>query len=158
MYFSLPIENDINHLNQKTMKNAIQPYLHFNENCREAIEFYHQLFGGKLDIMPIADSPAKEQFPAELHQQILHASLSNEQFQLMASDMCGQGELRQGNSVQLNLDCESEVQIKKLYQALTEGGTIISELKEEFWGDLFAMVVDRFGVRWMLSFAKAQVS
>lgn len=134
------------------MKNAAQPYLHFNEECKDAMEFYHQLFGGELELMPISESPAKDQFPKELHTQILHACIVNGEFNIMASDMCGQGELTQGNSVQLNLNCESKEEIEHLYQKLSENGTIIQKLEPQFWGSLFAMVVDKFGVRWMLSF------
>lgn len=136
------------------MKNAIQPYLHFEDNCKEAMEFYHKLFGGELEIMQIGESPAKEEFPEDLYDQVLHARLSNGDFHIMASDMCGQGELKQGNSVQLNLNCSSEEEINNLYNELAEDGKILSELKEEFWGALFAMVIDRFGVRWMLSLDK----
>jgi PhnB protein len=138
------------------MKQAIQPYLHFDDNCRDAMQFYQSLFGGELEIMPIFESPAKDQFPEELHNQILHASLSNGDFNLMASDMCGQGDLNQGNSVQLSLNCSSEEEINNLYKKLSDGGQILQELKEEFWGALFAMIVDKFGVRWMLSLEKSE--
>ena len=133
------------------MKLAIQPYLHFQDNCKEAMHFYQSVFGGDLEIMPIGTSPAKDEFPAELHQQILHASLSNGSFILMASDMCGQGDVVQGNSVQLNLNCSSDEEINTLYQKLSTDGSIVQELEHQFWGDLFAMVIDKFGVRWMLS-------
>lgn len=136
------------------MKNAIQPYLHFEDNCKEAMEFYHKLFGGELEIMQIGESPAKEEFPEDLYDQVLHARLSNDDFHMMASDMCGQGELKRGNSIQLNLNCSSEKEIKELYKELSKDGKILSELKKEFWGALFAMVIDRFGVRWMLSLDK----
>jgi PhnB protein len=136
------------------MKKPIQPYLHFDENCREAMQFYQSLFGGDLEIMPIGESPAKDQFPEGIHHQVLHAYLKNGEFNLMASDMCGQGELNRGNGVQLNLDCSSEDEIRTLYQKLSEGGKVLDELKEQFWGALFAMVMDKFGVRWMLSLEK----
>ena len=140
------------------MKKPVQPYLHFDENCREAMDFYQSLFGGYLELMPIGDSPAREQFPTDIHHQVLHASLRNGDFGLMASDMCGQGALIQGNSVQLSLDCSSEEEIRNLYEKLSEGGEILDDLKEQFWGALFAMVMDRYGVRWMLSYDKSQAS
>ncbi|GAO28887.1 VOC family protein [Geofilum rubicundum] len=133
------------------MKKAIQPYLHFEDNCKEAMQFYQSIFGGELELMVVGESPAKEEFPIETHNQILHASLRNEEFSIMASDMCGQGPRTQGNTVQLNLDCSSEEEINDLYQQLSQEGQIVSELKEEFWGDLFAMVIDKFGVQWMMS-------
>ncbi len=140
------------------MKQPIQPYLHFNENCQEAMQFYQSLFEGNLEIMPIGDSPAKDQFPKELHHQVLHSSLKNGDFQIMASDMCGQGSFHQGNSIQLSLNCSSEDEINTLYQQLSEGGKVLQELGEQFWGSLFAMVIDRFGVRWMLSYDKVQIN
>lgn len=136
------------------MKQATQPYFHFDGNCREAMEFYGQLFGAKPEIMTIGESPAKEQFPKELYDQVLHSHLQNGDFMLMASDMCGMGELTPGNSVDINLNCSSEEEINHLYKKLSEEGKILQELQEQFWGALFAMVTDRFGVRWMLSLDK----
>ncbi|MBN1986015.1 MAG: VOC family protein [Prolixibacteraceae bacterium] len=137
------------------MKQAAHPYFHFDGNCREAMNFYSELFGGKPEIMTIGESPAKEQFPKELYDQVLHSHLQNGDFMLMASDMCGMGELNQGNSVDISLTCSSEEEINRLYKQLSDGGKILQELQEQFWGDLFAMLSDQFGVRWMLSFSKA---
>lgn len=136
------------------MKKPVQPYLHFDENCRETMQYYQSLFGGDLELMSIGESPSKDHFPKELHSQILHGNLYNGDFNIMASDMCGQGSLQQGNSVHLSLDCSSEDEINKLYQQLSEGGKVLQELGEQFWGALFAMVIDKFGVRWMLSYDK----
>jgi PhnB protein len=133
------------------MKKPAQPYLHFQDNCKEAMQFYQELFGGELEIMLIGQSPAKEHFPVNLHDQILHSTLSNGSFRIMASDMCGQGDLKQGNSVELSLDCDSKEEIEHLYQKLSEGGQVVQQLAPQFWGSLFAMVIDKFGVRWMLT-------
>jgi PhnB protein len=134
------------------MKNAAQPYLHFTDNCKEAMSFYQGIFGGELEMTVVGDSPAKEHFPKEIHHQILHSSLKNGDFFVMASDMCGMGDAERGNALQMNLNCDSKEEIDTLYKSLTEGGKIIEALNEPFWGGLFAMVQDRFGVRWMLSF------
>src|SRR5690606_22133670 len=104
--------------------------------------------------MPISESPQKQDFANEIQDEIMHSSLVNGDFMIMASDMCGMGELTQGNSVQLNLNCSSSEEISGLYEKLSEGGKILNELREEFWGSTFAMVIDRFGVRWMLSYDK----
>ena len=133
------------------MKQPIRPYLHFDENCKEAMQFYQSIFGGQLDMMQIKDAPDRELFPKDIDHQIMHASLRNGDFLLMASDMCGQGSPEQGNTMQLSLTCSSEEEINQLYQKLSEGGKITQELNEVFWGGLFAMVTDKFGVRWMLS-------
>jgi PhnB protein len=115
------------------------------------MQFYQGIFGGELEIMSIGSSQVKDQFPEEIHQQTLHASLANGNFFLMASDTCGQGDVMQGNSFQFNLNYNSKEEIKSLFQQLSKGGSVVQELEEQFWGDLFAMVIDKFGVRWMLS-------
>lgn len=137
------------------MKKATQPYLHFEDNCLEALTFYKNVFGGELHLMPINESPMKDQFPEAIQKQILHGRLENGAFIIMASDMCGMGALKHGNAIQINLNCSSQEEIRDLYKRLPEGGgTIVDELKEQFWGALFAMVTDRFGIRWMLSLDK----
>jgi PhnB protein len=136
------------------MKKSTQPYFHFDGNCRDAMTYYQRIFGGKLELMPIKDSPAKDQFPPEVQNQMLHSSLENEDFMIMASDMCGMGELKRGNSVEINLNCQSEEEINQLYQKLSEGGKILEELKDQFWGAKFAMLIDQFGIRWMLNYEK----
>lgn len=137
------------------MKQSTQPYFHFDGTCQNAMTFYQKIFGGKLELMPIKDSPAKGQFPAEVHEQMLHSSLVNDDFMIMASDMCGMGEVKRGNDVEINLNCESEEEINQLYQQLSEGGEILDELKDQFWGAKFAMLIDQFGVRWMLNYEKS---
>ena len=134
------------------MKQSAQPYLHFEGLCRQAMVFYQELFGGDLEIMIISESPVKDQFPAELQDQVLHASLTNEAFRLRAADMCGAGELIQGNSFEILLDCTSEDELRMVYNKLSIGGTISLEPGHQFWGSLFGMVIDKFGVRWMLSY------
>lgn len=134
------------------MKNSVKPYLHFEDNCMEAMQYYQKVFGGDLDIRKVSESPVASQFPEEIQNQVMHACLKNDAFIVMASDMCGMGERKPGNSVEMNLDCSSEAEIRELYTSLSEGGQIIEELKEQFWGDLFGMVADRFGVRWMLTY------
>src|SRR5690606_38543169 len=102
------------------MKQAAQPYFHFNGNCREAMGFYKELFGGELELMPVGESPMKEQFPEEVRTQIMHATLRNGDFTIMASDMCGMGEVKHGNSVNTSLNCTSGEEIRHLYAQLSE--------------------------------------
>lgn len=52
------------------MKKPLQPYLHLDENCKEAMQFYQSLFGGDLEIMPIGESPAKDQFPESFRKKV----------------------------------------------------------------------------------------
>ena len=62
--------------------------------------------------------------------------------------------VKQGNNYHINIDCESEAEIEKLFDALGEDGKITMPLQDTFWGARFGMLTDRFGVNWMFNFEK----
>lgn len=126
----------------------LTPYLFFAGNCREAISFYKQVFGGKLEIMSYGDggSPC----PDAMKGQIMHACLSSGDFMLFASDS-PKGEVTVGTNVQITVDCEKPAELDATFQSLAEGGHRLAEPRDEFWGQRFAVLKDRFGVQWMLT-------
>ena len=127
------------------------PYLFFNKNCREAINFYQQCFGGELQLCTYADAP---ELPSDKNvdkNDIMHAFLKNESFSLMASDWPG-NEAKEGNNVQLSIDGESKEQLDTLFNKLAQGGKITQPLENTFWGAYFGMLIDKFGIHWMLNF------
>ncbi|MDP4155209.1 MAG: VOC family protein, partial [Bacillota bacterium] len=63
----------------------------------------------------------------------------------------------EGDSVRITLECESEEEIRKVYESLSQGGRITLELQETFWGALHANLVDRFGIGWLLNFQKRKI-
>ncbi|WP_158825409.1 VOC family protein [Mucilaginibacter lacusdianchii] len=132
----------------------INAYLTFNGNCREALSFYQQCLGGHLEMLPVGQSPMAQQCPTAVHDQIMHACLIKDALWLMASDMVMPGSLTVGNNFALSLNCSSEEEINQFYSSLSAGGQIIDELKMQFWGALFGVFTDKFGIRWMLSYDK----
>ncbi len=126
------------------------PYLFFNGNCREAMNFYKTCFGGDLEIMTYAEAPEKNESMKGNEDDILHSSLRNGPFGIMASDWPG-NEAKQGNNVQLNIDCASIEEIEKLFKALSQGGKIVQPLADTFWGARFGMLIDKFSIHWMLN-------
>lgn len=127
------------------------PYLFFNGNCREAMNFYQQCFGGELEIMTYGDAPQQNNHPAGPENEIIHSFLKNDHFTLMASDWPNQG-AKLGDNVQLNISCESLAEIEELFKKLTNGGKIIQSLSDTFWGARFGMLIDQFGIHWMLNY------
>ena len=87
-----------------------------------------------------------------MRRRILHASLQCGALLLMGSDMTAPGGIIQGNSIALSLNCSSEEEIRRFYNRLSTGGTVIDPLKSQCWGALFAVLTDKFGVRWMLNY------
>ena len=130
----------------------INPYLSFNGNCREAMNFYKDCFGGELDLMLVKDTPAAERCPAGMLDQVMHASLSNKGLVLMGSDMVRPEGFQEGNNFAVSVNCETEEEINRLYRQLSEAGKIVESLHQQFWGAMFAVVVDRFNIPWMLNY------
>jgi PhnB protein len=130
----------------------IDAYLFFEDNCREAMTYYQQCLGGELSVMTVGESPVAAQLPPEMKDKVMHACLSRDGVVLMASDNCMGGPLGESKNFSLSLVCSNEEEVHTLYAKLAEGGETVSAAKTEFWGDVFGMLVDKFGTSWMLNY------
>jgi PhnB protein len=127
----------------------MNPYLVFNGNCQEAMKFYRRCFGGELVLNTVGGSPVAEQMPAGMQNEILHSTLMSGDILIMASDVVGEEGYKPGNTITLNLVCQSREEVEGLFSSLSEGGAVRQPVGEEFFGT-FGALTDRFGVRWML--------
>ncbi|MCW3088561.1 MAG: hypothetical protein JWQ78_1947 [Sediminibacterium sp.] len=132
----------------------INAYITFNGNCREAMTFYRDCLGGELTLQTVGGSPIESQCPSAMKDSILHATLQRGSLLLMASEMIGPGGYTKGTDIALSLNCSSEEEINDFYSRLSAGGEIFHQLKVEFWGAIFGVFNDRFGIRWMLNYDK----
>ena len=136
-------------LNKPKMK--INPYLTFTGNCREAFEYYGQVLGAEPQIMSQGESPIASQIPVEHHHRVMHAHLDLGDSVVMGSDSgeeCGASPTSNG-AVTLNLD--NPELADRIFAALADNGTTIMPLENTFWAKKFGMLVDRFGVKWMIN-------
>ena len=129
----------------------LSPYLKFNGNCRQALEFYKSVLGGQLSLQTIGDSPAAGHFPPAMINSILHGSLASDGLTIFASDVAGP-ELRPGNDVFLCMVCKSKEEIETLYSRLSQGGKATTPLRQEPFG-IYGDLADKFGIHWMFQFA-----
>ena len=136
----------------------INNYLTFNGNASEVMHYYKDCLGGELFIMKVRDTPMANQCPAGMQDQLMHSTLSKDGIVLiMASDMVAPGfPFVEGNNFALSVNCSSEEEINSLFQKLGEGGKIIDPLKTQFWGAIFGVLNDKYGIRWMFNFDKNQ--
>ena len=134
----------------------INAYLNFNGNCREAMTFYKDCLGGELTVQTVEGSPVETQCPPSMKHQVLHASLLKDSLVLMASDMVGPDGFIKGNTISLSLNCRSEKEINTFFSKLSAGGQITHPLEKEFWGAIFGVLTDKYGIRWMLNYDKNQ--
>ncbi len=134
---------------------ALEIYLTFNGNCREAIEFYAEVFAGEIAmISTFADMPPQPDFsvPDKLKDRVMHTTLNLKPgVILMASDTLD-SEVTAGNNFSISLVPDSREEVDRLCAALSEGGQVTMAPADTFWGAYFASCCDRFGVNWMFNF------
>lgn len=133
------------------MTSTLNPYLDFRGDARAALEFSRSVFGGDLTVgtyrefgMPVD--------PAEADQ-VMHGQLTTAGgLTLMASDVPAHMTWQRGEhdfSVSLSGDAEEE--LTGWWNALTEGADVQQPLQQAPWGDRFGMLIDRFGVAWLMN-------
>jgi PhnB protein len=132
---------------------AIEPYLFFNGNCEEAVEFYKRALGAEvLMLMRYKESPEPPppgMVPAGWDNRVMHTTLRIGDANVMASDGCSEGANFQGFSLSLAL--KNEAAAGRAFNALADGGKVQMPLGKTFWSPCFGMLTDRFGVGWMVT-------
>ena len=133
----------------------LNSYLTFNGQCEAAFKFYEQCLGGKIvTMLSHGGSPIAKQVPSEWHDKILHASLTVGDQVLMGSDAPPEHyEKAKGFSVAIGIANVAEAE--RIFHTLAEHGTVQMPIQETFWAVRFGMVVDRFGVPWMINCEQA---
>ena len=132
----------------------LTPYLAFNGNCREAMEFYKTVFGGELNVQTFGEAP--ENAAEKDKARVMHAQLSSGNFMLMASDGMPDRPVTFGDSVSLSVHTQSKDETDTLFNKLSEGGTVTMPLENTFWGAYFGMLIDKFGIHWLFNFQQEQ--
>ena len=133
------------------MKTELVPYLNFNGNTEEALNFYKDALNGEIVLINrFSESPM--QVDEDYKDKIIHARLvfggSN---MMMFSDGMKGREIPIAGNIQLSIQMEDAAELEKTFNNLSVGGTITMPLAVQFWGDLFGMLKDKFGVNWMFN-------
>ena len=129
----------------------LEPYIYFYGRCEEALEFYKSAIGGTYELNRFEGSPMAERMPENLRNKIMHATFNGEGIEFMASD----GDLSKtvdpdAGNISLSLGIPDEAQARRVFDALSQGGTVSMPFADAFWGGKFGTVTDRFGTEWMI--------
>jgi PhnB protein len=131
------------------MATKLNPYLNFRGTAREAMEFYASVFGGELTLNTFGDIGGMGLDESE-RQNIMHSQLdAGPDLTLMGADVPGSMEIAPNGSISLSGD--DEAQLRSWWEGLAAGGSITVPLEKAPWGDTFGMLVDRFGVSWLVN-------
>ena len=130
----------------------VVPYLHFGGRCEEALNFYKETVGARIDmLMRYRESPEAIEvtLPPDWDDKVLHANFHVGNAPVMASDDVTTETTFGGFSLCVCMPSEEEA--KRVFAALSEGGSVTMPLGPTFWSPCFGMLTDRFGVGWMVT-------
>ncbi|MCK6211448.1 VOC family protein [Georgenia sp. EYE_87] len=134
------------------MTTRLNPYISFRDNAREALEFYHGVFGGNLDLSTFAEFHASED-PADADK-IMHGQVEAPNgMTLMASDTPSSMDVADSSNITISLSGDDESELRGYWDKLSDGGTVTMPLEMAPWGDYFGQLTDRFGISWLVNIA-----
>ncbi len=131
---------------------SITPYLFFAGRCEEALKFYEQALGAKIEMImrfnESPDPPPPGMLQPGFESKIMHSSFTIDAARVMASDGCD--DMGKMEGIQLALSVASEAAAHQPFAALAVGGTVVMPLNKTFWSPCFGMVTDSFHITWMV--------
>jgi PhnB protein len=126
----------------------LEAYLFFPGTTEEAMTFYQGVFGGDLTITRRGDvDPSATESEKGL---VVNAALDNAAFTLRASDRAD-ATVDVQTRIELTINGSEEDDLRKTFDALSDGGTIKAQLEKMFWGDIFGALIDQFGIGWQVN-------
>lgn len=133
---------------------SIDVYINFNGNCREAVEYYAQVFETeKPKIMTFGETPSHPDYPLpeEAKHLVMHTRLNINGSNVMFSDVFPGMPFVEGNNITLALVTDNKEEIQKNFDKLKVGGKVEMELQETFWSEYYGSLIDKFGIHWQFN-------
>ena len=125
----------------------VNPYLTFNGNCREAMEFYRTVLGGDLKVNTFGEFGGD----AAIADKVMHAMLMGGKGTLMASDTGPGMSFHPGNTMTISVSGAAGDGLEDVWAKVSDGGQVHVPFEKQMWGDVFGQCVDKFGVPWMVN-------
>ena len=136
------------------MASLLNPYLSFDGDARQALEFYKDVFGGELRLNTFGEFGQPGGDHAD---RIMHGMLESPSgLTLMGADMPPGTEYSPGNTFAVSLSGDTESELRGYWDKLSAGGSVSVPLERQMWGDVFGMCTDRFGIPWMVDITRSE--
>jgi PhnB protein len=135
------------------MASRLNPYLNFNGNARQAMEFYAAVFGGDL----VLNTFGQYGMQGPDADRIMHGQLETSAgYTIMAADVTSEMEYQAPAGFSVSLSGDDGDALRGYYEKLAAGGAEIMPLQKQVWGDEFGMCADRFGVNWLVNISQPE--
>ena len=133
------------------------PYLTYNGECEEALNFYKKVLGGEItSLMRFEEMPENPEMPVSDNwkKKIMHAELKiRDDLWLYFSDAWEGQTVMPGGGVSVHLDVDSEGEVGRYVEGLARGGKITMPAAQTFWGAVYGSVTDKFGINWGFNYS-----
>ena len=129
----------------------MNPYLSFKGECEAAFKFYEQCLGGQPgSIFRYAGTPLADQVPADWSDKVMHGTLTLGGQVLMGGDVAPD-RYEEPKGFSLSLHIKGTADAERIFHELARDGRVVVPLEKTFWAACFGMVVDRFGIPWLIN-------
>jgi PhnB protein len=136
------------------MASRLNPYISFDGDARQALEFYQEVFGGTLALNTFGEFGRPDEPYAD---KIMHGMLETPSgFTLMGADTPPEMQYTPGGNFSVSLSGDDEKELRGYWEKLSADGTVTVPLDKQMWGDVFGMCTDRFGIPWMVNIGQTQ--
>ena len=136
------------------MASRLNPYISFDGNARQAMQFYESVFGGQALLSTFGEFANPDAPEAD---KIMHGILETDSgFTLMAADTPPGMKYNPGDNMAVSVSGDDSDELRGYWNKLSSGGTVSVPLEKQMWGDEFGMCVDQFGIGWMVNIAQPQ--
>ena len=131
----------------------ISPYISFNGNCQDAVNFYEKAFNAKAEINRYKETPKENGYKVQegTEDLIMHAQLEIGGAMIMLADMPPEYPVKNGSNIAVMAEFDNADAAKSAFDVLKEGGEVSMELQETFWSKCFGSLTDKFGIIWNIS-------
>lgn len=135
------------------MKLKLQPYLAFNGNCKNALQFYKSILGGSIENEQTYNDLEIE-IPGNYRDKLQHAELKGNGFHIMAYDASPDTPLTNGTNINMSIDVDSKEKGEEIFNKLSKNGTVHTPFQEMSWNALYGRCSDQYNISWMVNYKK----
>jgi PhnB protein len=129
----------------------LNPHLTYNGQCEAAFQLYERSFGGEIvTMLTYGNSPMADQVPVDWRGKIVHATLTVGESVLYGADVLPE-QYQTPSGIHMVLGLDDAEEAERIFEALSEGGTVQVPLQKTFWAVRFGMLLDRFGISWEIN-------
>ena len=130
----------------------INPYLSFKGDCEAAFTFYERCLGGQLGtLFRYAGSPMADRVPPDWSDKVMHGSVTLPGLELNGADVAPSSVYEEPKGFSLSIQIKDVAEAERVFRELADNGRVVMPLEKTFWAERFGMVVDRFGIPWLVN-------